>query len=72
MSEEKPELQIFAIMRNGHEVVRGSMLDMKDAIDKDDVETAKEVWQKLNKWTVLHKRMEEGKEPESAGCGCFP
>ncbi len=71
MSEEKPEPQIFAIMRNGHEVIRGGMLDMKEAIDNDDIQTAKEVWQKLHKWTEMHKRMEEGKEPEPEGCGCF-
>ncbi|GAX10189.1 hypothetical protein FisN_3Lh384 [Fistulifera solaris] len=71
MSEEKPEPQIFAIMRNGHEVIRGGMLDMKEAIDNDDIQTAKEVWQKLHKWTEIHKRMEEGKEPETEGCGCF-
>lgn len=71
MSEKKPEPQIFAIMRNGHEVIRGSMLDMKDAIEKDDMETAKDIWQKLHKWSSLHKRMEEGNEPDPAGCGCF-
>lgn len=68
---EKPEPQIFAIMRNGHEVIRGSILDMKGAIDNDDIETAKDIWQKLHKWTIIHKRMEEGKDPEPQGCGCF-
>ena len=71
MSEENPEPQIFAIMRNGHDVIRGSMIDMKDAIDKEDVETAKGVWQKLHKWNDLHKRMEEGQESKPEGCGCF-
>ena len=69
--QEKPEPQLFAIMRNGHEVIRGSMLDMKAAIDKNDMKTAKEVWKNLHHWTILHKRMEEGKGPEPEGCGCF-
>lgn len=47
------------------------MIDMKDAIDKEDVETAKGVWQKLHKWNDLHKRMEEGQESKPEGCGCF-
>lgn len=71
MSEGKPEPQIFAIMRNGHEVIRGSMLDMKDAIEKDDIKAANDIWQKVHKWNNLHKRMEEGMEVASTGCGCF-
>jgi hypothetical protein len=57
---ERP--MIFAIMRNGHEVLRGSMLDIEAALKKNDMVTAKAMWKKLQRWDNLHMRMEEGRK----------
>ena len=58
-TEDKPKPQIFAIMRNGHEVIRGSVADIKEAVEQSDMESAKDTWEKLKKWGHLHKMMEE-------------
>lgn len=57
---EKPRPMIFAIMRNGHEVIRGSMKDIETAVDADDIEEAMKIYGKLEKWMMVHKLMEEG------------
>jgi len=71
MSDEKPKPQIFAIMRNGHEVIRGGMLEVKEAIDKDDMAAAKEAWEKLVKFETMHKTMEEGDGTDTSPTGFF-
>lgn len=69
--KEKPQPQIFAIMRNGHEVLRGGMTEVQTALDKDDMESAKEEWRQLMKWQVLHARMEEGDGNDGTPRGFF-
>jgi hypothetical protein len=70
-SEEKPQPQIFAIMRNAHEVIRGGMVEVKDALDKDDFATAKTEWEKLAKFEGMHKTMEEGDGTDASPTGFF-
>ncbi len=71
MSDEKPKPQIFAIMRNGHEVIRGGMIDVKEALDKEDMATAKSSWEKLAKFEGMHKIMEEGDGMDESPAGFF-
>lgn len=68
---EKPKPQIFAIMRNGHEVIRGGMIEVQTALDKDDISAAKEAWDKLMKFQLLHARMEEGNGNDETPLGFF-
>jgi hypothetical protein len=70
-SEEKPKPQIFAIMRNAHEVIRGGMIEVKDALAKDDLESAKTEWNKLAKFEGIHKTMEEGDGTDESPTGFF-
>ena len=65
MAQEKPRALVFAIMRNGHEVLRSSMADMAAALQ---VSNAKEALKQFNaeyegfkKWQGIHASMEEGK-----------
>ena len=57
---------VFAIMRNGHEVIRGGMKDIQTALDEHRVEEAMDIYLQLDKWMKLHFLMEEGR-PGSAG-----
>ena len=59
-SPDKPRPMVFAIMRNGHEVIRGSMKDIQAAVDAQNMDEAMETYGKLDKWMHLHKLMEEG------------
>jgi len=68
---EKPKPQIFAIMRNAHEVIRGGMVDLQSVIDKDDMASAKTVWSDLSKFTEMHKHMEEGDGTDASPTGFF-
>lgn len=70
-SVEKPKPQIFAIMRNGHEVIRGGMLEVKQAIANDDTAGARVAWEKLSKFQVMHKTMEEGDGTGESPMGFF-
>lgn len=68
---EKPRPLIFAIMRNGHEVIRGALRDLKDALDNGDLTKAKEIWPKFYKWQNVHHDMEEGNGKEGSPRGMF-
>ena len=57
---EKPKPMIFALMRNGHEVIRGSQKDIQAALDAGDFDEAKNLYEKHKMWQELHARMEEG------------
>lgn len=59
-SPEKPKPMIFALMRNAHEVIRGSQKDIQAALDADDFDEAKNLYEKHKMWQELHARMEEG------------
>lgn len=59
-SSSKPSPQVFAIMRNGHEVIRGNMVDIDTFIEDGDLDKAIESYHNLAKWEAMHKLMEEG------------
>ena len=60
-TKEKPKPMLFAIMRNGHEVIRGGMRDLTSAVDRCvDLGLVARQWKDLLKWTRLHAAMEEG------------
>mmetsp|Transcript_14070 Transcript_14070/g.18348 ORF Transcript_14070/g.18348 Transcript_14070/m.18348 type:complete len:252 (+) Transcript_14070:243-998(+) len=68
-SEQKP--RVFAIMRNGHDVIRGAQRDVKEMIEKDDLDGATELWEKHKKWMFLHMTMEEGTSKDGSPMGMF-
>ena len=59
---EKPKPMIFAIMRNGHEVLRGALRELQVTLDDDDGNLDKAVvqWKDYQKWVKMHMAMEEG------------
>ncbi len=59
-SAEKPRPQIFAIMRNGHEVLRGSVHDASDALKADNLDAFSTEYSNLLKWQEVHALMEDG------------
>jgi len=69
---EKPSPQIFAIMRNGHEVIRGDSRDVRELLVAGDAAGAKQRWEDMRKWETLHAFMEEGTtKGESSPLGFF-
>eukprot|EP00977_Amphora_coffeiformis_P028101 scaffold34695_cov266-Amphora_coffeaeformis.AAC.2 len=61
VGDVNPKPMVFALMRNGHEVIRGAMRDLKLLLDAEcDYATAKHEWELLSRWQDLHKAMEEG------------
>eukprot|EP00526_Cylindrotheca_closterium_P019637 CAMPEP_0113629792 /NCGR_PEP_ID=MMETSP0017_2-20120614/15471_1 /TAXON_ID=2856 /ORGANISM="Cylindrotheca closterium" /LENGTH=228 /DNA_ID=CAMNT_0000540215 /DNA_START=150 /DNA_END=839 /DNA_ORIENTATION=- /assembly_acc=CAM_ASM_000147 len=69
---DKPKPMIFAIMRNGHEVIRGDSLDVKEKLEAGDVDAAKKLWSDMRKWETIHASMEEGNSKgESTPKGFF-
>jgi hypothetical protein len=68
---EKPKPMIFALMRNAHEVIRGAQRDLKQEIEKGDLESAKIIHGKLIKFTMMHMWMEEGSGTDKSPIGMF-
>lgn len=67
--KEKPKPQVFAIMRNGHEVLRGLSVDIT-ALFADDTTTCADVaavWNKFIRWMQLHALMEDGASDKGKG-----
>lgn len=60
--EDKPRPMVFAIMRNGHEVIRSNMADIEDFIDAGEWSQAYHSYHLLQKWEGTHKLMEKGYE----------
>ncbi|KAJ1637143.1 hypothetical protein T492DRAFT_834792 [Pavlovales sp. CCMP2436] len=69
---EKIHPQIFAIMRNGHEVLRGTLVDASASLQRPDADAevlkafAKD-WDAFVHWSFLHQRMEDGVPGEASG-----
>lgn len=61
-----PKPMPMAIMRNGHEVIRGAMADIGAFLEKDDFESAAALWHRFNRFSDLHMRMEEGLKAANA------
>jgi hypothetical protein len=47
---DTPMPQIFAIMRNGHEVIRGDAKDLQEKLEGGDVAAAKKIWEDMRKY----------------------
>lgn len=71
MTKEKPEPQVFAIMRNGHEVIRSAMKDCEVTLKGDDDEESlvafNKEWTGFLKWMSIHGLMEDGKKSVAKG-----
>ncbi|KAL7570916.1 hypothetical protein ACA910_002549 [Epithemia clementina (nom. ined.)] len=59
-SSGKPRPLIFAIIRNGHEVVRGRLKDVEGYLQSNELELAEAEWRHLKTWFNLHRKMELG------------
>jgi hypothetical protein len=68
---EKPKPMIFALMRNAHDVIRGAQRDLKQEIEKGNLESAKIIHRKLIKFTMMHMWMEEGSGTDKSPIGMF-
>lgn len=68
---EKPKPMVFALMRNGHEVIRGTVREVEDYLEAGDVEQAIMSYTNLMKWMNLHLRMEEGNRDGVTPMGFF-
>lgn len=62
LEEEKPRPMVFAIMRNGHEVIRSNMTDIEEFIEAGKWSQAYHSYHLLTKWEGTHKLMEKGYE----------
>lgn len=62
---------IFAIMRNGHEVIRGAQRDMKGALEKGNLDEMKAIWTKFHKWQSIHHELEERVGQDGSPRGMF-
>lgn len=73
--DEKPRPQVFALMRNGHEVIRGAMRELDDALALTDDGAALDAfgprWADFFKWQELHKAMEDGRSSVAKGMFAF-
>jgi hypothetical protein len=49
----RPAPQLFAIMRNGHEVLRGLMADMNAFLAEKDMFSFASTWQVFYRWVVF-------------------
>lgn len=58
--KEKPTPSIFAIMRNGHEVIRSGFLECQDAINKGDLTSFIARFKEVEQWQGIHLLMEDG------------
>ncbi|GFH60244.1 hypothetical protein CTEN210_16720 [Chaetoceros tenuissimus] len=68
---ENPKPMVFALMRNGHEVIRGTVREVEDFLEAGDVEQAIMSYKNLMKWMNLHLRMEEGNRDGVTPMGFF-
>lgn len=68
---EKPKPQVVAVMRNGHEVLRGAMRDMAEALESGDALEFRGCWESFKKWSDIHAAMEEGVPGKGRGMFAF-
>jgi len=65
-------IHLCLFMFTGHEVIRGAMIDIEAALDRDDLEEARRLWNGLLKWDNIHMKMEEGtKDQQTSPIGMF-
>jgi len=67
-NKEAPRPMIFALMRNGHEVLRGAMSSCQAALDSPEpLNSFPQRWSEFCKWQAMHTGMEEGVPDVAAG-----
>ena len=64
---QKPTPKLFAVMRNGHEVIRGLSRDCTAQVESGDLEAFKATYDILKKWEGIHAKMEDGMEGVAKG-----
>jgi hemerythrin-like domain-containing protein len=68
---ERPRPMVFALMRNGHEVLRGAMEDVSDDLEKGNKDAACAAYLELQQWSALHQLMEDGHNDGKTPKGLF-
>lgn len=68
---ERPRPLVFALMRNGHEVLRGAMEDISDYLEKENKDAACAAYLEFHRWSALHKLMEDGHNDGKTPKGMF-
>jgi hypothetical protein len=68
---ERPRPLVFALMRNGHEVLRGAIEDVSNHLEKGNKDAARAVYLELHRWSALHKLMEDGHSDGKTPKGMF-
>ena len=67
-NKPKQKPQIFAFIRTAHEIIRGGLRDLREAIVVyKDLERASSIWRDLYRFMKLHHDMEEGKQGKCKG-----
>lgn len=56
----KPDPIPFAIMRNGHEVIRGLMVEIDQAVKEKNEFNFSQLWKTFKTWMIHHANMEDG------------
>lgn len=69
--QDKPKPQVFAIMRNGHEVLRGCLRDMVLALEQADKAEFYRLWTDFLRWHAVHAAMEDGVPGKAEGMFAF-
>lgn len=64
---ERASPQIFALMRNGHEVIRGALSDAHAALARGDLDGFLALWNDMSRWMSCHAAMEDGVENRAIG-----
>ena len=67
--DEKPRPLIFAIIRNGHEVVRGRLRDVEAFLQQHEHGKAESEWIRLRTWIDMHRKMEMGTDDNNGFLG---
>lgn len=63
LGQERPRPLIFAIIRNGHEVVRGRLRDVEIDLLQKEYDLAEAEWRHLKIWFFQwHRKMELGSD----------
>eukprot|EP00511_Aplanochytrium_stocchinoi_P008212 CAMPEP_0204855586 /NCGR_PEP_ID=MMETSP1347-20130617/17083_1 /ASSEMBLY_ACC=CAM_ASM_000690 /TAXON_ID=215587 /ORGANISM="Aplanochytrium stocchinoi, Strain GSBS06" /LENGTH=232 /DNA_ID=CAMNT_0052001837 /DNA_START=35 /DNA_END=733 /DNA_ORIENTATION=+ len=62
-----PRPQVFAVMRNGHEVIRGMSKDLRETLENNDAKAFIDTWKVFSAWLSYHAKMEDGVEGKGMG-----
>lgn len=65
------DVATFAIMRNGYHVIRGCMDLITQYLNENNLDRAASAYNSLVRWSLIYKRLEEGKSDGKSPKGMF-